>query len=105
MTHGPGMHGPLIMVLFLMVLVGGLAYGLVHLIKSRRGRTRVERAPESDRGPQPPPGYPEGDRGPEHPERSDAAASPESDRGGEYSERSPELSGARASRKRPGPQV
>ncbi len=52
-SHGPGMHGPVVMVLFLITLVGGLVYALVYLVKRRRGRTRSEHDPEeSDLGPE-----------------------------------------------------
>lgn len=50
MSHGPGMHGAPIMVLVIIVLLGGLAYGLVHLVKSRRGRTGVDRDPRATAG-------------------------------------------------------
>jgi hypothetical protein len=50
--HGPGRHGPVLVVLVLVVIVGALVYGLVRLVaKSRAGRTRSDRDPENDRTP------------------------------------------------------
>ncbi len=51
--HGPGMHGPLLIALFLVAVVGGVVYGVRQLVLSRRaGRARSDRGPETDRSPE-----------------------------------------------------
>ncbi|MCP9486276.1 MAG: hypothetical protein MSC30_10470 [Gaiellaceae bacterium MAG52_C11] len=47
-THGPSLHGPLVVAFVLLVAVGGLVY----LVRTRTGRSRSERDPMSDRDPE-----------------------------------------------------
>jgi hypothetical protein len=47
------MHGPVLMALFLVAVVGGVGYGLRQLVLSRRAdRTPPDHGPEIDRGPE-----------------------------------------------------
>ncbi len=47
-----GDHVAVLGVLVLIAAVGGLIYGLVHLLKSRTGSTPSDRGPEPPRGPE-----------------------------------------------------
>jgi hypothetical protein len=40
--HGPGMHGPVLLALFLVAVVGAIVYGLRQLVQSRREERKHE---------------------------------------------------------------
>jgi hypothetical protein len=41
--HGPGMHGPVLLALFLVAVVGAVVYGVRQLVLSRRADRRHDR--------------------------------------------------------------
>jgi hypothetical protein len=41
--HGPGMHGPVLLALFLVGVVGGVVYGIRQFVLSRRADRKHDR--------------------------------------------------------------